>query len=332
MKEFIESLCRYVAPSGSERPLQEALLEHVREAADEAWVDTLGNGIATKQGTGPHVLLAAHADEAGVMVVDIDENGFLRLIAVGDVSPLRLVGRHVTLTTGVTGVVGVEAKVNEADLGFEHLYLDIGAGSLAEAKEKARIGDTGVVAEPLVALGEKRLAGRALDNRVGCAIAIKAFLQLAAAGRHVTVAFTAQQVVGARGAHTVAFRTMPEYALVIDAVPAGDMPDAKRMAVTLGDGPAIKVMDGTAIVPLAVKDHLTAAAAQLGLSPQFEVWPRSLTDAGALQLTRAGTLVGGISYPARYVGGPSTVIDLDDVDKTLQLVVQAAQSLPTINA
>jgi tetrahedral aminopeptidase len=329
MKELIKSLAAFVAPSGTEAGFQNELLSHVKEVADEVLIDTLGNGIAIKKGTGPHIMLAAHADEPGVMVIHIDENGFLRLIPVGNVNPLSLIGRHVRFVSevngenGVTGIVGVESKVKTRDIAFDNLYVDIGASSYEEANAKTKIGTEGVILEPVIELDDNHVIGRALDNRVGCSIAIEAFKQAALEGFNVSLVFTAQQTVGARGAKTAAYRLQPDLAIVIDAVPAGDMPDAERMDIKLGAGPAIKIMDGTAIVPLDVKDHLLDSAKAAGVAVQHEVWPKSLTDAGSIQLSVDGIPVGGVSYPARYVGGPSTLVDLRDAAGAVQVIVEA---------
>lgn len=323
MKQLIKELTGILAPSGTESQIQHILLNKVKEVADEIIIDTLGNGIAKKNGHGPHVMLAAHADEAGVMVIHIDDHGFLRIISVGELNPNTLVGRHIQFTNGIIGVIGIEAKIKVQDISFDKLYVDIGACSQEDAKNKIHLGAEGVVLEPIVELDENRLAGRALDNRVGCAIAIEAFLQAAQAGHHVSLVFTAQQTVGARGAKAATFRLQPDMAILVDAAPAGDMPEADRMELALGQGPAIKIMDGTAIVPLKIKDQLINTAQNLGISIQYEVWPRGLSDAGAIQLSLDGVPVGGVSYPARYVGGPSTVIDLRDVQAAVKLIVGA---------
>ncbi len=326
MKDLILELAEYTAPSGSESAVQEALLGLVKDVADEAYTDKLGNGIAKKSGKGPHVVLAAHADEAGVMVIHIEDEGFLRVISVGDVKAQALVGRHVKFTNGVMGVVGVESKVKLQDISFDNLYVDIGAENGDVANSKVYIGLSGVALEPVVQIDEHKLAGRALDNRVGCAIAIEAFRQTAAAGHNVSLVFTSQQTVGARGAKTAAFQLHPDLAIVVDAAPAGDMPQATRMELKLGAGPAVKIMDGTAIVPLKVKDHLIETAKKAGIDIQYEVWPRGLSDVGAIQLSVDGIPVGGVSYPARYVGNTSTMVDLRDAEAAVRLIVEAIRS------
>ncbi|MCL6515556.1 MAG: peptidase M42 [Alicyclobacillus sp.] len=325
MKARILHWAEVVAPSGSEGQVREALLGAIRAAADTVRVDALGNAIATKAGEGKHVVLVAHADEPGVMAIHADEQGFLRLIAIGDVPAEALVGRMVQFTNGVTGVVGVESRVKPQDVGFEHLFVDVGAASQAEAQRLVPLGTAGVVQSPVVEMGPHRLAGRALDNRAGCAVAAEAFLRLAAMGRKVSVVFTAQQAVGSRGAGTAAYQLEPDLAIVVDAAPAGDMPEAPRMALRLGQGPALKVMDGTAVVPLDVKHHLEESARRAGVEIQYEVWPRGQSDAGAVQLSQAGVKVGGVSYPARR-SGMMQVIDLRDLDAAVRWVVAAAAS------
>lgn len=323
MRDLITKLATLIAPSGTEARIQETLLELVRDVADEVKVDTLGNGIARKQGRGPHVMLAAHADEVGVMVIHIEDDGFLRIISIGEVNAHTLIGRHVVFTNGTIGMIGVESKVKLQDITFDHLYVDIAADSKEIARQKVRIGISGVVIEPVVPLDTHRLIGRALDNRAGCAIAIEAFRQAAVEGYQVSLVFTAQQEVGARGAKTATYQLKPDLAIVIDAAPAGDMPSAERMELKLGAGPAIKIVDATAIVPLKVKDALIESAASAGVCVQYEVWPRGFTDTGAVHLSVSGIPVGGVSYPARYVGGPSTMVDVRDIEGAVKVVVEA---------
>ncbi|MCL6632873.1 MAG: peptidase M42 [Alicyclobacillus herbarius] len=320
LKEQIERLCTYVAPSGAERELQEALLDLVRDIADEVWMDTLGNGIARKHGSGPHVMLTAHADETGVMVIHVDDDGFLRLISIGALEAQELIGRRVEFVGGLTGVVQVETKVDIEHVGFDHLYVDIGAENRDEALQKVKIGLSGVVVDPVVSLTRYRLAGRALDNRVGCAVAASAFRALAANGRNVSVVFTAQGAVGARGARPAAVQLEPDLAFVVDAAPAGDAPGCRRMELKLGQGPAIKVMDGTSIIPLDLKRRMETVAEKNGIPLQYEVWPRGVSEAGSVQLAMAGIPTAGISYPARYVGAVSTVVDLRDAEAAVRLL------------
>ena len=328
MKELIKSLCEHIAPPGGERALSNELLEKVRDVAHQTSIDRLGNVIATKNGDGPHVVLMAHADQSGVMIMDIADKGFLRIIGAGNLEPGRLVGCQVVFQNGVKGVVQLEANTKDAEIRFDHLFVDIGKSSKASASELVHIGLSGVMVAPFTELGATRICGGSIDNRVGCAIAITAFRDLAAMNRHVSVVFTAMQTVGARGVGAATFALSPDLALVVDAGPCDDVPGHDVSSTELGKGPIIQVMDGTAIVSVRIRRHLEESAKKKGIAAQFGVWPKGSadTDAGAIQLTKAGVAVGGVHYPARYVGSTSTVVDVQDAQNAASLIVEAASS------
>ena len=46
-------------------------------------VDELGNLIATKNGERPSIMIEAHADEFGLMVMHIEAKGFIYFIKIG---------------------------------------------------------------------------------------------------------------------------------------------------------------------------------------------------------------------------------------------------------
>lgn len=323
LQNVIFDLTQHAVPSGSESVLTPTLQGYIQAIADELFVDRLGTLIARKHGSGREVLLAAHVDEPGVMVVDIVDHGFLRLVSIGPVDAAWFVNRRVRFTNGVTGLVGVESDVDIAEMTFDHLYVDIGSNSKEAAAARVRVGLGGVVDEDAVVLDGSRLAGRALDNRVGCAIAIAAFTDAAAAGHAVAMALTAQHVVGARGAKTAAFQLQPSLAFVVGAARAGDTPSPPRSAVELGKGPAIKLLDRSVIVPTFVKEQLQTAARQVQLDVQYDIWAESRSDAGVMEATAGGIAVGGVSYPARGAGQLNTVIDVNDAKAAVQLLCTA---------
>ncbi|MCL6592774.1 MAG: peptidase M42 [Alicyclobacillus sp.] len=323
MKELILELAACVAPAGREQALHAVLTRHLAHSADDIQTDVLGNLIVRKHGQGSHVALVAHADEAGVMAMHADEQGFVRLVAVGDVRPASLPGQTVQFCNGVTAVVGVHARNKAGEVGWEQLFADIGASSQDEALARVPIGTAGVVWAPVQALSEHRLAGRVVAQRAACAVVIAAFHAIAAAGHAVTAVFTAQQSVGARGARTAAFALQPELTLVVGAAPAGDTPEGPRMALRLGAGPALKVMDRSVLTPARVLRHLADSAERCAVEVQYEVWPDGLTDAGVFQATAGGRWVGGVSCPARMLGGPVSVIDVRDAAAAVRLLTEA---------
>ena len=325
MKDWVMRLMDLVAPSGSEVAAIQALLDGARQAADEVWVDALGNGIARKRGEGAHLILAAHVDEPGLMVIDIDDRGYLRAVSVGDVHAREFVGREVVFANGAVGLVHADAG-EKGDLDFDALVIDVGARSREAAERIAPIGTSGAVAVPSVTWGESIVTGRALDNRLGCAVALRAFVALAEKGMNVSVAFTTQNVVGARAAQAAAFQLEPRYAIVIDGVDADDVRN-EHPVIAVGKGPVLKVMDRATVVPLEGKRAVEKAAERLGLALQYEVSREAWSDTGAIQLARAGCVAVGLGYPVRRAGAFAMTADLSDAERLVNLAVATAEAL-----
>ncbi|ACV58687.1 peptidase M42 [Alicyclobacillus acidocaldarius] len=325
MRDWVMRLIDFVAPSGSEEAVVQSLLDHVREAADEIWVDALGNGIARKRGEGPHLMLAAHVDEPGVMVIDIDDRGYLRVVSVGEVHARECVGQEVRFTNGAVGLVHAD-PAKQGDLDFDALVVDVGARSREDAERMAPIGTAGAVHVPAATWGESVVTGRALDNRLGCAVAAEVFRNLAARGLNVSVAFTAQNAVGARAAQAAAFQLEPRYALVIDGATADDVFNHQTV-LSLGKGPVLKVMDRGTVVPLEGKRAVEKAADRLNLLLQYEVSREAWSDTGAIQLARAGCVAVALGYPVRRAGAFAMTADISDAERLVDLAVATVETL-----
>ena len=94
------------------------------------------------------------------------------------------------------------------------------------------------------------------------------------------------------------------------------------MAVVLGAGPAVKVMDGGMLAHPAVKD-LMIQRAEAAQSPyQLEILRGGTTDALVMQISRAGVPSGCVSIPTRHVHTPSEMVDLNDVQNAVNLLVE----------
>jgi putative aminopeptidase FrvX len=100
---LLERLCNAVAVSGDEGEVRQIVLEEVRPHADEVRVDALGNVLAIRRarsGDGLRVMLAAHMDEVGFMLVAEDGDGLYRFETAGSVDERYLVGKPVWVGEG----------------------------------------------------------------------------------------------------------------------------------------------------------------------------------------------------------------------------------------
>ncbi len=311
-------------PSGHEGEVRDIVRREVAGLADSVTVDPLGNLIAIRKPTGRggrRVMVAAHLDEIGVIVSHIDAAGFARFQNIGTVNALTLVGSRVRFAGGVTGVIGVEVRreAPERVPALSDLFLDFGARTASDVP--VRVGDSGAFTRPLMALPNGRIVAKALDDRVGVAVAIEVMRRLKTTPHEIAFAFTVQEEVGLRGAGPAAFGFEPEIALAIDVTRTGDAPGAVRMAVGLGKGAAIKAKDQGLLADPRLRDLLVARAEAAKIPYQLEVLETGRTDAAEMQLARGGAIAGAVSIPTRYLHTPSEMVDLGDVEACINLVV-----------
>jgi putative aminopeptidase FrvX len=320
VKEILKRLVCAYGPSGREDGIRKCIMTELAETQFTVTVDALGNLIATKSGQGKRLLLAAHMDEIGLMVTNIDDKGFLRFAPVGGHTPAILFGARVCFADGTIGTIGSGKIDDPKKLELDKLFIDAGFSSQNEAKGKIEIGSIATFA-PHFALQSNRIFAKSLDNRAGCALLIALAKSLPLLDYQLDLVFTVQEEVGLRGARTAAYQLKPDMALAVDVTRTGDTPETPIcMAVELGKGPAIKVKDSSIICHPQVKALLEAAADKEGIPYQLEVLERGGTDAGAIHLCREGVPTGAISIPARYVHTPVEVIDYGDLEGGLALL------------
>lgn len=323
MKPLIKKLVEAYGPSGSEDQLRALVRQEIRGLPDDLRVDPLGNLIAViKPGGkgGQKVLLSAHMDEIGLIVSHVDDHGFARFQPLGGVSPLTCVGARVRFANGALGVIHVEARREDTSKlpGWPDLFVDLGAASRETCP--VGVGDAAGFERGMLELGD-RLVAKSLDNRISVAILIETMRRLKRSPHEVAFVFSVQEEVGLRGAGPAAYGLGADLGLAVDVTATGDMPNARRMAVALGGGPAIKVRDGRMLADPRVKDLLVQRGQEAGLTTQLEILEGGTTDAAAIQVAGAGVPAGAISIPCRYVHSPSEMVDYRDVQGAVTLLL-----------
>jgi putative aminopeptidase FrvX len=325
MKSLIQKLVETQGPSGYEGQIRSVVREEIEPLADEVRVDALGNLIALKgkgSGGGIKLMLAAHIDEIGVMVTQVDENGFLRFTTLGGVRPYTCIGGRVKFLNGAMGVIFMEPLDDMTKQPtFEQLYIDL--GSTARQDSPVHTGDVGTFERPFLDLG-KRLVAKSMDDRIGAAVLVETLRQVKETPHQLYFVFSTQEEVGLRGATTAAFGIDPDLGLSVDVTGTGDTPRRTkvRMEVSLGKGPAIKVRDGGMLADRRVVDWMVSGAEKLKMPYQLEILEGGTTDARAMQISRAGVPAGCLSIPCRYVHSPSEMVDFDDVQNAVRLLVE----------
>jgi tetrahedral aminopeptidase len=319
VKDLIKKLTEAWGPSGYEHHVRELIQSEVAAYADEIRVDKLGNLICRVGSGGKKILVDAHMDEIGVMATFREPNsGYLRFSEIGGLLRTTLLGNRVRFENGTVGVIGVHDPWSTNIPAIEHYYIDVSDGNGAGAVQAG--SPAGFVRE----LEERgsRLIGKAMDDRIGCVVAIEAMRRLnKSAPNEVYFVFAVQEEVGLRGAGAAAFSIEPDVAVALDVTLTGDVPKSDRMDVKLGGGAAIKIHDTGHVVPPTVRDWMIERAEAENIPYQLELLTKGTTDAARIQTTRAGVPGGAISIPCRFVHTTSETVDVNDVEACIRLLV-----------
>lgn len=319
--KLLEELSNCVAVSGEEDAVREIVLEKVKPLADGLKMDAMGNILVTKRGKGsnlPRVMLAAHMDEIGFMLIGDDGKGIFRIKEIGGVDPRNFAGKPVWIGKNkLPGVIGLKAihlttdAEEKSGLKIDNLRVDIGPSNAA----KAKIGDRGTFATSFTRLGPS-LQGKAMDDRLGVATLIT-LLENAPENIDLLAAFTVQEEVGLRGARVAAHAMDPDMAFALDCTPAMDMPVWDGSENTLyrskvDQGPAIYTADGATFSDPRLVELLKSVGETYGIPYQLRQPGSGGTDAGAIHIQRAGIPSVSVSVPGRYLHSPASIVRLND--------------------
>ena len=333
--KLLEKLCNACAVSGDEGDVRLIVLEEIKGRAEEVKVDALGNVLAIKHGTAGkrlRVMLSAHMDEVGFMLVADDGEGLYRFETVGGMDVRQLPGKAVLVgREHIPGVIGarpihlISREERKQKIPLEALRIDTGPGT-----SKVKLGDRATFATRFQRSGPALLS-KALDNRLGVATLIE-LLRHAPAEIDLLAAFTVQEEIGARGAKVAAYTFNPDLAIAVDATPANDLPDWEGEENTtyntrLGLGPAIYVADGATNSDPRLVRWLVETAESAKLPHQLRQPGGGGTDAGAIHKARAGVPSISVSVPHRYSHTAISVARLDDWKNTLALLQAALTRL-----
>lgn len=323
MEQVLQWICDFTAVSGQETALAQALAERLGSVA-EASVDSFGNVVAIRQGTGGKtILLDAHLDEIGLVVRKIEENGTLRILGNGGVDPRVLLGCEVTVygEKPYYGVIGATpphlqtAEQQKKALRMEDLSVDVG---LAHPQPEIRVGDRIGFHGSLKRLQNNRVTGKSLDNKAGLATLVWVMEHLERCPHTVVFLASCQEELGCTGAAATLRQREVDAALVVD-VTHGETPGAEEQSFSLDSGPAIGM--GPALHPEMVAS-LRRLAEQKKIPYTLEVMGGATgTNTDVIRLAQGGIPSALLSIPLRYMHTPVEVVSLADMQATADLLL-----------
>ena len=304
--------------SGCETEISKLISSEIKDLG-ELTVSPLGNLTLHIPGNGKKILFAAHMDEIGIMARFIDDNGFIYFSAVGGLDAATILNSRIRFENGVCGVVSASEKKEIKDLKISDMFIDIGAKDKKDAENNISLGMCGKF-ESNFETSKNTVISRVLDNRSGCYVLCEAAKKIKNPDYDIYFVFTSQEEIGLRGAATAAYDICPDFAIAVDVTDTGDTPDCEKMAVKLGSGPCVKIMDKGIVTNHEVREIIESAAKENGIPVQQEILTAGMTDATMLQYSCGGIKTGGISIPLRYIHTPNEMANWEDLQNSIDLI------------
>lgn len=334
--KLLEKLCNVIAVSGDEGEVRKIVLDEVKPYAETVKVDALGNVLVTRSGKAEQrvrVMLDAHMDEVGFMLVHDDGDGLFGFDTVGGIDVRSLPGKQVLVgKSRLPGVIGARpihlttAEERQKKIPIESLRIDLGPGGSG----KVKVGDRASFATSF-----RRSAGnifaKSIDDRIGVAILIE-LLKQAPENIDLCLSFSVQEEIGLRGAKVAAFHFQPDMAIAVDSTPANDLPVHDGSENTfyntrLGAGPAIYTYDAGTLNDPRLVSFLSNIANAKRIPYQYRQPGGGGTDAGSIHRARTGVPTVSVSVPHRYTHTAISLARVDDWKNTLLLLHAALAAI-----
>lgn len=336
---LLKNICEKPGAPGFEKGIRDLVKKELKGLVDEMYTDNMGNLFALRKGAKPKkVMVMAHMDEISFIVTHIDDDGFLRFHTMGGFDPKTLTAQRVIVhgRKDVMGVMGckpihiMKAEERSKVVPIEDYFIDLGM-TKKDAEKVVSVGDPVTRERSLIEMGDC-LNSKSLDNRISVFILIEALRKLRRRKLpyDLYAVFTVQEEIGLRGAMPAAHQIDPDFGINLDTTIAFDTPSAHphEMITRLGEGAAIKIMDGTVVCDQRMVKFLQAQAKKSKIKWQPEILPKGGTDTAYLQRAgKQGSIAGAISIPTRFIHQSIEMVHKGDTENCIKLLCAAVLNI-----
>lgn len=329
-RDLIIALSNANGAPGFESEVLEAAKKYLA-AGIEIKVDEMLNAELTPEGfdeNKPYIIFDAHADEVGMMVQKVKDNGLISVIMLGGwdlMNPIsqtyRIIREDGSWVKAIVASVPPHFAGNKADLKEEDILLDIGAGSKEEVIAKGIDLGCPIVPDTDCEISEEGIMmGKAFDCRLGCALVVATLNEAVKMGhKQVKGLLSTQEEMGLRGAGVLAERIKPDFILCFEGTPADDtiLPKGEAQAI-LGQGPQLRLVDKTAIAHPKFVRKLRDLADKAGVKYQIAVRRGGGTNMGKYQHTSRAISSSVLGVPVRYIHANAGIAKYEDFQSAFE--------------
>ena len=332
--ETLNQLIDIEGVSGNEGPVREYIEKRMKPYCDVMSVDKLGDLICHQKGKKPSIMLAAHMDEIGLMVKRIEKSGRIFVSALGGVNSINVIGQTVMIrgsTPPVKGIITTKEINNDYEINevpdINQLFVDTGLSQSQLAKRGVEIGSYLSLERTDHEIGNPEyIAGKALDDRVGCFILLELAKRLKKSGRDIYYAYTVQEEVGLYGAKVSAYQVDPDMAVAVDVSNAND--SNEQPTKTVGKGPVITMKDDEMIGNTCMNDWFRFHAKKKKIPVQLEVSNFGTTDALTISISKGGVPATSLGVCVRNIHTTHSIVSKRDIEQAIELLEEMCVKPP----
>lgn len=322
MNKIYKDLVNLPGVSGYEHQVRNYIRNEFLKYSNNVRQDKLGSIYLVKEGPkdSPVVMIDAHMDEVGAIIVGITDRGMLQIKNMGGVQAEVFLSQNMDVVTKkgiIPGLIGSTPPHlgGQQKLDFNDLLIDIGASSKEEVLNMGiKIGDFVVPTNNYrITANGKRIISKAWDDRWGCGMILEILKETFYKEYPCTIVYscTVQEEVGLRGAKTVVHSIKPDVFIALDSSPVNGSKFQDSTIGDLGKGFLYRIYDPNNIMLQGIQNHFLKVAKKYKIPYQI-FFSKGGTNAAMALLQHEGILATTIGIPARYIHSTAAMIDIDD--------------------
>jgi len=270
----------------------------------------------------PTVLLCAHMDEAGFIVTDVTDDGYLKFDVIGEIEPINLISKTVKINEKV-GLISLKAihlttkEERAKKIKTEDLFIDIGAKNKDEALNLVEIGDYASFNTVSADFGENSIKGKSLGSRIGCSMLVDFLKNNPEPNFNIKCLFYVQKEVSDRGIYAALnFIKKADFCLIIDSVKEEE--DNKVVLGFLAD-----TTDKTRNIYNNLKLLIDSDEAKIGIL-------NKKSSGYSLSSKIPYTPIVQIGIPCRYINTQNEIVDKNSIlytSNTIKLILNEVKNI-----
>lgn len=329
---MLKKLCECNGVSSDEGKIANIIKGELDKFLNNVSIDKTGN-VLGRNNEKEDIVLVTHMDEIGLIVKNINENGFIEFEKVGGIFDQFLPYQKV-LVHGNIEVIGIicpridaditREKMREKIMRYSDMYIDTGL-------TKKELYDSGIQEGTIVSFyqtvkeNKNNIIGKAFDCRVGCFAVIELARRLYKKMNLCTL-FTTQEEIGFKGARTALFNLNPKLAVEIEITSTSDIPNlnGRPVPIGIGKGPVINIADGMGegLIGgfIAPKYMISKIREMKSKNIQWKISVGGSSDASIIQLNKGGISTLSIAVPVRYPHTPVGIVKQTDIESTVEFI------------